>query len=129
MKTNRASEWHSQTGECRGRDKSGHGNTQPAKGTHILETSQGTKKTRESESTHSPGLDSAEGGTSQQKQIEQAGGTHFLESAEEGHVRKWKQTERSRGTHPLESTGGETSQDTDTIGQATCTHILESAER
>ena len=68
-------EGHSQTGNSRGTDLSGHGKIRPSRGTHPLETVEG-------------------GACQDMERIRQNGGTHVLETAEGGLVKMRKETDR-----------------------------------
>jgi len=114
----RASERHSQTREHRGRDSSGHGRSEWARGTHLLESAEGQVRTQKENErvrgTHrlesTEGRDLLEHGKkagerwaltswrAQEGQVrtreegeQRAFGTHSLETAEEGQVRTRKE--------------------------------------
>jgi len=118
--TNRASKGHSPTGECRGRDKSGHRNKLSKQGALTFWRVQRErqvrtqKQTEQARGTHI--LESAEGETSQDTETNRASKGHSPTGECRGRDKSGHRNKPSkqRGTHSLESAEGETSQDTET---------------
>ena len=117
MEREQQSKGHSPTGDHRGRDKSGHRKKGTKQGALTSWRSQREgqgrtwKESNQARGTHF--LETTEGGEVRTwKESDQARGTHFLETTEGGgQVKTQKESDQARGTHILEITEGGTSQD------------------
>src|SRR5579863_10386244 len=89
---------HSQTGDHRGKDKSGHRKKATERGalTNWRPQREGQARTRK-----------------ESDRASHRGALTYWRPQREGQVRTWKESDRARGTHVLETTEGWTSQDTE----------------
>ena len=117
---NRSSKACSLPGDGRGRDLSGHGMKSTEQGmlTSWRRQREGLVRTRKGTERvmHTHFLETAEGGTCQntEKKPTERGALTFWRQQREGVVKTWKETDRARHTHKLETAEGKTCQDKET---------------
>ena len=118
--TLRASEGHSQSEDGIGRDKSGHRESDRARGTHNLKTasggtSQDTERIRPSKGNSPTGVGIGRDKSERGKNPTKRGALTNSSRNWERQVRTRKESDRATYTHELKSESGETSQNTERI--------------